>query len=73
MGRVQEFIQMESEGGLGKAGFTITTKDWIRRYDAIWQAGKEAFIRENRKKLRKSTGSYSGNTKVVLFAVEQYK
>ena len=39
--------------GLENAGFTITTKDWIERYDAHWQQGKEAFIRENRKKLWK--------------------
>ena len=42
-----------AEKGLEKAGFTITTKSWIRRYDAIWQAGKEAFIRENRVKLER--------------------
>ena len=39
--------------GLENAGFTVTTKDWIDRYDAAWRRGKEAFIRENRKKLRK--------------------
>lgn len=38
--------------GLENAGFTVTTKDWIDRYDAAWKWGKEAFIRENRKKLR---------------------
>ncbi len=46
-----------AEEGLEKAGFTITTKDWIRRYDALWKAGKEVFIRENRKKLRKISTS----------------
>jgi Glycosyl hydrolase family 3 C terminal domain. len=35
--------------GLENAGFTVTTKDWINRYDAAWKQGKEAFIRENRK------------------------
>lgn len=39
--------------GLENAGFTVTTKDWIDRYDAAWKQGKAAFIRENRKKLRK--------------------
>ena len=39
--------------GLENVGFTVTTKDWIDRYDAAWRRGKEAFIRENRKKLRK--------------------
>jgi len=34
--------------GLEKAGFTITTKDWIERYDAAWKKGKEDFIREHR-------------------------
>lgn len=38
--------------GLENAGFTVTTKDWIKRYDAAWKRGKEAFIRESRKKLR---------------------
>ncbi len=39
--------------GLENAGFTVTTRDWIERYDAAWKQGKEAFIRENRKKLLK--------------------
>ena len=39
--------------GLESAGFTVTTKGWIDRYDDSWKQGKEAFIRENRKKLRK--------------------
>lgn len=39
--------------GLEKAGFTVTTKDWIRRYDAEWKEGKERFIREMRKVLLK--------------------
>jgi beta-glucosidase len=39
--------------GLEAAGFTITTKDWIDRYDALWKQGREAFLREHRKKLRR--------------------
>ncbi len=39
--------------GLEKAGFHVTTKDWIARYDAAWKKGREAFIRETRKKLRR--------------------
>lgn len=39
--------------GLENAGFTVTTQDWIRRYDAAWKQGKEAFIRTHRKKLWK--------------------
>ena len=39
--------------GLESAGFTITTKEWIARYDAEWKQGKEAFLRAGRKKLRK--------------------
>ena len=42
-----------AEEGLEKAGFTIATKDWIRRYDALWRSGKEEFLRESRKKLQK--------------------
>ncbi len=37
--------------GLEESGFTVTTKDWIDRYDAAWKQGKEDFIREFRKKL----------------------
>ena len=39
--------------GLENAGFTVTTVDWIKRYDAAWKQGKAAFIREHRKKLWK--------------------
>ncbi len=39
--------------GLENAGFEITTKDWIARYDAEWKQGKDAFLRAGRKKLRK--------------------
>ena len=39
--------------GLEAAGFAITTKDWIDRYDALWRQGKAAFLREHRKKLRR--------------------
>ena len=39
--------------GMENAGFTITTKDWITRYDAAWKQGKAAFIRAHRKKLWK--------------------
>lgn len=42
-----------AEEGLEKAGFTIATKDWIWRYDALWRTGKEEFLRESRKKLQK--------------------
>ncbi len=37
--------------GLESEGFTITTKDWIDRYEKQWKDGKEAFIKEQRKKL----------------------
>ncbi len=37
--------------GLKEAGFSISTKDWIERYDALWKKGKEKFIKDNRKKL----------------------
>lgn len=40
--------------GLENAGYTILTKDWIDCYDAIWKAGKAAFLKENRKKLKLS-------------------
>lgn len=39
------------EEGLEQAGFSITTKDWLRRYDALWTAGKEQFLSAARKKL----------------------
>ncbi len=37
--------------GLEEAGFTITTKDWIARYDEQWRSGKESFLKSNQKKL----------------------
>ena len=37
--------------GLENAGFTVTTKDWITKYDRLWKEGKEAYIRAFRKKL----------------------
>ncbi len=37
--------------GLEQAGFTVTSKDWIRRYTETWKSGKDAFIKANRKKL----------------------
>ena len=37
--------------GLENAGFTITTKDWIDRYDALWKSGKEAYLKEARRAL----------------------
>ena len=40
--------------GLENAGYTILTKDWINRYDEIWKAGKESFLKKNRKKLKLS-------------------
>lgn len=39
--------------GLENAGFEITTKDWIARYDSEWKQGKAAFLRAGRKKLWK--------------------
>ena len=30
--------------GLQEAGFTITTCDWIRRYDQLWRKGKRDFL-----------------------------
>ena len=37
--------------GLENAGFTITTKDWINRYDLLWKKEKSKFIRNARKKI----------------------
>lgn len=37
--------------GLKEAGFSISTEDWIERYDALWKKGKEKFIKDNQKKL----------------------
>jgi len=38
--------------GLTNAGFTVTTSDWIERYDRQWKDGKQAFIKETRKLLK---------------------
>lgn len=37
--------------GLTAAGFTILTTDWIERYDRLWRAGKQAFLRRMRLRL----------------------
>ena len=37
--------------GLENAGFTITTKDWIERYDALWKAGKAQYLKDARRAL----------------------
>ncbi len=52
--------------GLQNRGYTVTTMKWIEAYDAVWKSGKEAFLKENRKKL------YSFNAKALaaLMAAE---
>ncbi len=37
--------------GLEQAGFSVISKDWIRRYAETWKFGKDVFIKTNRKKL----------------------
>ena len=39
------------EEGLEQAGFEVTTKSWLQRYDEQWKAGKEQFLRSVRRKL----------------------
>ncbi len=47
--------------GLQNAGFTVTTDDWLDRYDETYKTAKQAFIAENKKKalfLNKKTLAY---------------
>ena len=47
--------------GLQNAGFTVTTDDWLDRYDETYKTAKQAFINANKKKvlrLSKKTLAY---------------
>ena len=49
---VRHFVNIEE--GLTNAGFTLTTKEWLDGYDAVWAQAREGFvngIREEAKKL----------------------
>ncbi len=47
--------------GLQNAGFTVTTDDWLNRYDETYKTAKQAFVDANKKKallLNKKTLAY---------------
>ena len=50
-GEVNSRFQINVEQGLEKAGFEITTKDWLDSYDNVYKEAKERFIRDLRKKV----------------------
>ena len=49
-GEVNVRYEVNVREGLEAAGFTVTSGSWLSRYREIWQTGKEAFIKANRKK-----------------------
>ena len=42
------------EKALKRAGFTITTSDWLDAYDDIWEEARKKFIREQKERVRRS-------------------
>ena len=44
-GEVNSRFFVTAEEGLEAAGFQITSKDWLDRYDEIWAAAKKRFLR----------------------------
>ena len=45
-GEASSRFSMSVEKGLESAGFTITTKTWLNRYDAYYRQKRENFVRE---------------------------
>lgn len=52
-GEVNERHSITVKEGLENHQFTITTIDWIKRYEEEWKAGKEEFNRSIAKRIRK--------------------
>lgn len=52
-GEVVERCVVSIREGLENRGFTILTKPWLERYDALWEQERAAFISGMRKKLKK--------------------
>lgn len=52
-GEVIERHAVTIREGLENRGFEIVTKDWLNRYDALWEQERETFIAGMRKKLKK--------------------
>ncbi|MBP3891860.1 MAG: glycoside hydrolase family 3 C-terminal domain-containing protein [Solobacterium sp.] len=53
--------------GLRNTGFTITTMDWINRYDVLFQTGKEAFLASVRKSISTFNAKALGNLLAAEF------
>ena len=51
-GEVNTRFNMSVEKGLEKAGFHITTKDWLTRYDQEYAAARRRFVNDIRKRAR---------------------
>ena len=50
-GEVNERHAVTILEGMEAAGFTVTTKDWIRGYDALYRAGEEEYAKTFRQKI----------------------
>ena len=51
-GEVFSHFTISIEKGLERAGFTITTKDWLDAYDEIMEEAHEDFVREVKKRAK---------------------
>lgn len=52
-GEVYSHFAVSVERGLEKAGFTVTTKDWLDGYDAVFHAAREKFLKGNREEAKR--------------------
>ena len=53
-GEVYAHFTISVEKGLERAGFTITTKEWLDAYDACLKKAREEFIRDVRKRAKQN-------------------
>ena len=52
-GEVYSHFAISVEKGLEKAGFTVTTKDWLDGYDEVWKKAREQFLKQNREEAKR--------------------
>ena len=51
-GEVNSRFSISVEKGLEKAGFTVTTKDWLALYDEVLKGAKKQFLKDVKKRAR---------------------
>ena len=66
-GEVNSSYFITAEDGLEHAGFTVTTKGWMDRYDELWLDAKKRFIRDlKRSALKRGTLAILDNMGAVM-------